>query len=707
MRCIGILFAFAALASHALEYDVSTRGVAFKLGNETVLSSPAQGLWTVAQDWSADGKPCEFTRVFPSRIDAGDGWTAAYGEAKTRGGVWRFKDVYSKRGNMVKCVRRYEYSGKDAEKVSLQNEFVVPVKSDRLLVPGVLYYGNPSGYRNGGKKIGKGFVLSADAAPGVERVPTFSEKDSPDVLFEEHRLPMPFACIEFSKGAKIYSAALHTVPSKAAYGNVPDQWWSLGAQLRADCTALVSSSGAVAYNGKWGRIKSLQTTGHAYPGSYLNVKDGAVIQKIFYISAAECREGSGFMQAVDASIDIFEPYGAEGMPAFGDIVKTKYEFSRARYAEGKNYAGFLMHSADNMKRRAKLKQSREDIVMGWCGQAAAPGYAYQHLYGFGDAEKMRSMVQKSMDFLSTSPFGDRGFKVRYAADSNEWYSDDYVSQGQALENVLMAVDSAKKAAAAGAAPFDTSRWEAFAKRACAFHSDRILDGGWRSVSTNEAFFAAPLALGYKIFGGEKFKAAALKIADVFAERHLGMREVYWGGTLDAVGEDKEGAWAAFQAFLAAYDVTGLKKYLDYAKHAAYAALTYTVVWRIDMPAGRLCDNGFNSTGWTAVSPQNEHLDVYGVLLSPQIYRMGKLLKDERLEKLGRVMFLSCGQLLDENGAQGEQIHHTNYAQHDTSLQSDWRTFRGGYVEGWTPFWITAHFLNAAAQFRELGAPFAK
>ena len=30
--------------------------------------------------------------------------------------------------------------------------------------------------------------------------------------------------------------------------------------------------------------------------------------------------------------------------------------------------------------------------------------------------------------------------------------------------------------------------------------------------------------------------------------------------------------------------------------------------------------------------------------------------------------------------------------------------RGGYAESWTVFWITAHFLNAAARFEELGVP---
>ena len=28
--------------------------------------------------------------------------------------------------------------------------------------------------------------------------------------------------------------------------------------------------------------------------------------------------------------------------------------------------------------------------------------------------------------------------------------------------------------------------------------------------------------------------------------------------------------------------------------------------------------------------------------------------------------------------------------------------RGSYSEGWTPFWITAHFLAAAAEFERMG-----
>ena len=64
------------------------------------------------------------------------------------------------------------------------------------------------------------------------------------------------------------------------------------------------------------------------------------------------------------------------------------------------------------------------------------------------------------------------------------------------------------------------------------------------------------------------------------------------------------------------------------------------------------------------------------------------------------MYRSYGQLIDPQGSQGEQIQHTNFGQ--AGELPDVFRLRGGYSEGWTVFWITAHFLNAAVQFDAMG-----
>lgn len=155
--------------------------------------------------------------------------------------------------------------------------------------------------------------------------------------------------------------------------------------------------------------------------------------------------------------------------------------------------------------------------------------------------------------------------------------------------------------------------------------------------------------------------------------------------------------------MALYEQLGEEEYLLKAKHAMDVCLSYVAVWRIPLPAGRLADYNFKTEGWSVVSPQNQHLDVYAVAYAPEIYKMGIYLKDNRLKKLSELMYRSCFQLIDEYGSQGEQVNHTNFAQYGD--MSNVYRLRGGYSDKWTVFWITAHFLTGAAKFVEMGIDF--
>ena len=216
-----------------------------------------------------------------------------------------------------------------------------------------------------------------------------------------------------------------------------------------------------------------------------------------------------------------------------------------------------------------------------------------------------------------------------------------------------------------------------------------------------------MKVGAELFGKPEYIATAKKLADVFERRYFGYDGVYWGGTLDARCEDKEGAMAAFQGYAAllrhaikAKDAAAERKYARLARHAMNMMLTYTMVWDASYPPGRLSDHAFKSTGWTVVSAQNQHLDAFGVLSTPDIWWMGEYLRDDRFKKLASVMYRACFQLTDASGSLGEQIQHTNFGQYGDT--NDIYKLRGGYAETWTVFWLTAHFLNAAAEFREMG-----
>lgn len=658
-----------------IERNGSTYAVKVLADGQAVLTSPSEGLWSIATDWS-NGWPSGWVHAGPTECERAGDWTILRGELKTTSGVWQLRDAYRPEGDVIKCVRRFTWRGSDtAKRTTLSIRFRCPGKGSGALLPGILYYGNPSGRKSG-------------------RVPVYTGTPGEAAFFEEHRFPMPYASIEWSGPAGRKGAALHTVPAPVPFGNRPDQWWSLGLTARENGTELALLSGPCASNGKKSVIKATQRGFIPHDEAYIDVPSGAIIEKTFYLQAYDVGvEGSGFQQPTRMSLALFAPFSTEGMPTFPEIIRSKYRFAKTRWYETEAIAGFKKYSDRNF------------FVLGWCGQAAACGYAFQALADELDDPSALPMAQKSLDFLATTQFHEQGFCTWYNCDEKQWMqrgNPELLSQGQGMLNVANAIRLGRENR------LDVTRWEQFLRRACNFHAQRILSDTWHPVSTNEAFFIAPLCQASELFDNDGYRKAAVKAGRVYASRHVSMHEPYWGGTLDASCEDKEGAFAALQGFLALYELTGESEYLTWAAHAGDVALTYVVLWDIDLPAGRLRDHNFKTRGWTAVSVQNQHIDVFGVLIAPDIYRLGQHLHRDDLRKTALLMYRSCGQLIDPFGSQGEQPHHTNYAQHGMFRKQletgDIAGVRGNYVEQWTVFWITAHFLNAAAQFKELDVP---
>eukprot|EP00747_Dinoflagellata_sp_TGD_P030626 gnl/TRDRNA2_/TRDRNA2_134766_c1_seq1.p1 gnl/TRDRNA2_/TRDRNA2_134766_c1~~gnl/TRDRNA2_/TRDRNA2_134766_c1_seq1.p1 ORF type:complete len:397 (+),score=51.06 gnl/TRDRNA2_/TRDRNA2_134766_c1_seq1:122-1192(+) len=334
-------------------------------------------------------------------------------------------------------------------------------------------------------------------------------------------------------------------------------------------------------------------------------------------------------------------------------------------------------------------------VMGWAGQSEAPGYSLQVLASRLKRPELQSVAHRALDLLAQAPFSEgAGFRLAVNGRTARWTEGNFLSQGQAMSAFARAIRVGR------AQGTNTSSWEAFLLRASTIHSERILQSSWRPHSTNEAFLVQPLCLAAELFHKERFVDAAVKAGLHYIERHIGVSEPFWGGTLDASCEDKEGVWAGFEAFLALHKATGHSKFLDAAEYAADMLLTYTYLWDVSLPPGRLRNHGFRSRGWTSVSVQNMHLDVYGVLYTPHLWHLGSLRGRPELQKLAELMYRTCGQLVDADGGQGEQLQQTRFSQAGGETNPD--LFQGGYVESWSVFWITAHFLTAAANFEEMG-----
>lgn len=649
---------------------------------DVAMKTPKNGLWAIATNWENKWMD-KWYYGDPDKVEEINGYTILSGKVILPEGNMLIRDAYFQENGRIKCIRKFTWTGeKPLPKSTLSVRFLATGKSKNVLMPGILYYGNPAGERSG-------------------RTPTYHGEVGDMAFFEEHRFPMPFVSLEWGK-EKLYGAALHSLPTPVPFGNKKDQWWSLGSETTSEGTLFTLYSGACAFNGQKSVVKAFQGNEKQsmfadYDNAYLNIPSGGIIEKEFYLEAYPVeKKGSGFQVSIQTSLDIFN-LSSDGLPNFNQIIKDKYIFAKSRWIEGDKYAGFNQFDT-------RLKKNSPAIVLGWVGQAAAPGYAFQYLQNEIRDDQSLIMAQKSLDFVSSAEFYEQGMYTWFHTNKQVWGkriwkpNPEILSQGQVMFNVANAINASHKSG------LNPDKWKVFLKKSADFHSKRILDKSWNPISTDEAFFIAPLCLASSILKNDMYKKAAVKAAEIYAKRSLEMEEVYWGGTLDASCEDKEGAFGAFQGFLSLYELTKENKYLEWAKYAGAVTMSYTVVWDIELPSGRLRDHNFKSRGWTAVSVQNMHIDIYGVLIAPFVYKLGMYTKDEKLKKLSKIMFLSCGQLMDPYGSHGEQPQQTNYTQ-DPLASEDVTTFRGNYVEDWTVFWLTAHFLNAGAMFKEMGVAF--
>ncbi len=688
MRSIARMLAILCLLSVAAQTGSAQTGSSLSIDQDgltlhhpdlgaSALHSPTDGLWSIGTGWSENASTA-WHHGQPDHVERRGPWSIATGTVSTVDGVWEIRDLYrvTPEGT-VQAKRRWHYTGeKPSGPVVLSVRFVVDAtggQTPQPFLPGINYYGNPSGTR-------------IDAS----RVPTWSGRPGEEALYEEHRYPLPFAAVEQTGQAV---AAIHSRPSRLPYAARADLWWSLGLVASDGTVEMTLRSGPTASNGQRGVVKARQTMFLPYDDAHLvDVPPGAIIEKEFWLQLAPAPDpGHGFRLPLWTSIDLFDPQSDGSLPRPADVMAAKMNDTFDRWHEDDQCAGF----------RTRPPGNNPWIMMGWADRAEVAPRALlgMNLQPYTDQpDKWKQRAADALDFLTSAPtrrapYGD-GFPIVYDYQSHQWLKrQNPLSQAQALNGIMDAITESDH-------PY-RDRWMRFVAKQLDAIADRILNTDWRPVSTNEAFAISPLVKGSGYASNERWMAAATKLADHTIERHLDMQEPYWGGTLDARCEDKEGAWAALQGFAALYRATRDPRYLRAAVHAGDVCLSYLYVWDVTLPPGRLADHDLKTRGWTGVSVQNQHLDVFGVVFTPTFWELAEWTGDQRYRQLAKIMFVSCGQMTDlATGVQGEQLLQTNYQQHDPRDVVE--GMRGDYAERWNIYWITAHFLTAAADFEKLG-----
>lgn len=200
-----------------------------------------------------------------------------------------------------------------------------------------------------------------------------------------------------------------------------------------------------------------------------------------------------------------------------------------------------------------------------------------------------------------------------------------------------------------------------------------------------------LVMGYKYFGDKRYLAAAKRTVD-YLEQNIISKSDYFSSTLDANCEDKEAAIAAVTAtYYLAMVTKGNERqhYIDLCRQAAYFALSWYYLWDVPFAQGQMLgDLGFRSRGWSNVSVENNHVDVFVFELAHIVKWLGETLQEPRFMQMNDLIYSSLNQLLPmperlcgigHEGWNPEVVQHTawDYGRNGKGFYNDI------FAPGWT------------------------
>ena len=181
-----------------------------------------------------------------------------------------------------------------------------------------------------------------------------------------------------------------------------------------------------------------------------------------------------------------------------------------------------------------------------------------------------------------------------------------------------------------------------------------------------------LVMGYKYFKDKRYlKAAKLSVA--YLEKNIISKSDYFSSTLDANCEDKE---AAISAVTATYYLAMLTKgkerehYIALCKQAAYFAMSWYYMWDVPFAPGQMLGElNFKSRGWSNVSVENNHVDVFVFELHHIVKWLSEVTGEKRFGTMADVIHTSLCQLLPTEhrlcgigvpGFNPEVVQHTHW-----------------------------------------------
>jgi hypothetical protein len=618
-------------------------------------------------------------------------------EVEGEAGPFLLHDRWEWRGARLWVWRRWTYPGA-GPRAALVLGTRVPTgcgPEAQVTLPGVSYNGNP-------------------AADPRRLVPRLEPRPGSLLVVEEHRLPVPGVTLQWPVPGGRITLGLLAVPEPILLaGAGPDHWWSLGGQWGERGLDLLSLSGVVALHGARDTIYAAQNVAAPVPDfGYLQLQPGDTLSKTLVLEpAADVPEGQGFRHLVRAGWEVLRPQTQAPRPLAQTIALKAHALER-RWRAADGGGGFLVAPAS--RDEGNIYDRGPGFLFGWTGQSLRLAWCALALGEIGADPEWQRRGRAVLDTFARAPelAGAPGLRpMYYALDEGRWYADgrrqrERFSSRMLGENLshladcLLLLQTRRRSL--------SPEWTGALQHGLTFlasagptNADGVFpvffDGQGRPTDalTTAAGLPAVVALlqGAALVGEPALAARGLELLeryeDLFA---VDFKRPFSRSTLDAACEDKEAGLYFFLAAYHAFGLTDAPRWADAACRGAEWAATFVYCWDAAFPPGSPCARqGLRTSGWSSVSVQNHHIDVF--FFPWEIHALGQRLDDGFLRDLGQATLHAFSQgIAESRGAWG---YPTPGEQGEAFFQTNWSTDgsgRGGFNR-WNPSWIIASVLQ--------------
>jgi hypothetical protein len=201
---------------------------------------------------------------------------------------------------------------------------------------------------------------------------------------------------------------------------------------------------------------------------------------------------------------------------------------------------------------------------------------------------------------------------------------------------------------------------------------------------------------YKVTSNESYLKAAIAAGE-YAWENIHLKASYVGGTPDNPNvTNKEAALLTIDAFIALYETTGEKKWLDGAVKAATFAETWNYIWDIPMIPGDQDTEVFDrihTAGLSLVATGHSYADYYNAFYPYQYYKLYLSTGDNHFYDTANLLLHNTKQLLDTDGS--KDYGHPGIQTEGIVLAG--RRGRGANV--WLP-WVTLAHIDPLIKLQE-------